>query len=128
MVEASAAARSGGEVAEVELFEDLDAVAHDAAGALDRPAQLCLFDRLDWYRLLATHCPPPGKLLVVRARGVQGSAWLFLAVRHPLAEGYANFYSLRFGAVGQSDAALLTPIAAALRDGGLAEVDLAPLE
>ena len=115
-------------MAEIELFEDLDAVARDAAGALDRPAQPSLFDRLDWFRLLAAHSPPPGKLLVLRARGAEGRAWLFLDVRHPLAEGYANFHTLRFDGIGRRDAALLTSIAAALRDGGLAEVDLAPLE
>ena len=115
-------------MAEITLFEDLDAVARDAAGALDRAAQPNLFNRLDWFRLLATHCPPPGKLLVLRARGVEGKAWLFLDVRHPLAECYANFYTLRFDAVGRRAPALLTAIAAALRDGGLAEVDLAWLE
>ena len=115
-------------MAEITLFEDLDAVARDAAGALDRAAQPSLFKRLDWYRLLAAHCPPIGKLLVLRARGGEGRAWLFLDVRHPLAESYSNFYSLRFDAIGVHDAALLTTIAAALRDGGLAEVDLAPLE
>lgn len=115
-------------MAEIELFEDLDAVARDAAGALDRPAQPSLFDRLDWFRLIAAHCPPPGKLLVLRSRDAEGSAWLFLDVRHPLAEGYANFPTLRFDVIGRRDAALLTAIAAALRDGGVAEVDLAPLE
>ena len=115
-------------MADIELFEDLDAVAHDAACALDRSAQPSLFDRLDWFRLLGRHCPPPGKPLAVRARAGGRQAWLFLAVRHPLAEGYANFYSLRFGAIGSQDEDLLTAIAAALRDGGLAEVDLAPLE
>jgi len=115
-------------VAEIELFEDLGAVARDAAGALDRPAQPSLFDRLDWFRLLAAHCPPTGKLLVLRARGGEGSAWLFLAVRHPFAGAYAHFHTLRFDAIGRRDAALLTAIAAALRDGGVAEVDLAPLE
>jgi CelD/BcsL family acetyltransferase involved in cellulose biosynthesis len=115
-------------VAEITLFEDLDAVARDAAGALDRDARPSLFDRLDWYRLLRQYCPPPGKLLVLRAREGRRRAWLFLAVRHPLAEGYANFYSLRFGAIGDQDEDLLTTIAAALRDGGLAEVDLAPVE
>jgi hypothetical protein len=115
-------------VAEVELFEDLDAVAHDAGGALDRSVQPSLFDRLDWFRLLAAYCPSPGKLLVLRAREGGRSAWLFLDLRHPLGDAFANFYSLRFGAVGRPDQDLLTAIAAALRDGGLAEVDLAPLE
>ena len=115
-------------MAEIELFEDLDAVARDAAGALDRPAQPSLFDRLDWFRLLAAHCPPPGKLLVLRARGAEGSAWLFLDLRHPLAGAYADCHTLRFDAIGRRDAALLTSIAAALRDGGVAEADLAPIE
>ena len=115
-------------MAEIALFEDLDAVARAAGDALDRAAQPRLSDRLDWYRLLERHCPPPGKLLAVQARGGGASAWLFLAVRHPIAEGYANFYSLRFGAIGAHDPELLAAIAAALRDGGLAETDLAPLE
>ena len=55
----------------IALFDDLDAVAADAAGALDRAAQPSLFDRLSWYRLIHDHCPPPGRLLVVRAGGGQ---------------------------------------------------------
>jgi CelD/BcsL family acetyltransferase involved in cellulose biosynthesis len=116
------------DVADIALLEDLDAVARDAPGALDRAAQPSLFDRLDWYRLLARHCPPPGKLFCLRARAGNRSAWLFLALRHPIADAYANFYSLRFGAIGRQDEDLLTAMAAALRDGGLAEADLAPLE
>lgn len=115
-------------MAEITLFEDLDDVARDAAGALDRAVRASLFDRLEWFRLLAAHCPPPGKLLVVKAQSGGRSAWLFLVVRHPLAEAYANFYSLRFDVAGSHDEDLLTAIAAALRDGGIAEVDLAPLE
>ena len=115
-------------MAEVTLYEDLDKVARDAGDALGREARTSLFDRLDWYRLLARHCPPEGKLLVLRAREGKRSAWLFAALRHPLAEGYANFYSLRFDAVGDHDEDLLTAIAAALRDGGVAEADFAPLK
>ena len=115
-------------VAEVELFEDLDAVARDAGGALDRAAQPALFDRLDWYRRLAEHSPPPGKLLVLRAQAGGRRAWLFLAVSHPAAKAYATWYSLRFGAIGDPDELLLTAIAATLRDGGIAEVELGPLE
>ena len=115
-------------MAEIALFEDLDAVAHDAAGKLDRAMRPSLFDRLDWFRLLAAHCPLPGKLLVVRARAGIRWAWLVLALRHPLAEGYANFYSLRFGPIGEPDEDLLVSIVAALRDGGIAEVELSPLE
>ena len=50
----------------IALFDDLDAVAADAAGALDRAAQPSLFDRLDWFRLIHDHCPPAGKLAVLR--------------------------------------------------------------
>ena len=52
----------------IALFDDLDAVAADAAGALDRAAQPSLFARLDWFRLLAEHCPPDGRLAVLRGR------------------------------------------------------------
>ena len=115
-------------MAEIILYEDLEKVARVAGDALGRDAQSSLFNRLDWYRLLCRHCPPEGKLLVLRAREDKRSAWLFAALRHPLAEGYANFYSLRFYVVGDHDEDLLTAIAAALRDGGVAEVDLAWLE
>jgi hypothetical protein len=46
----------------VRLFDDLDSVEADAAGALSRAAQPSIFDRLDWFRLLAKHCPPAGAL------------------------------------------------------------------
>lgn len=111
----------------VELFDDLDAAARDAAGALDRDAQPCLFARLDWFRLIRDHIPPPGKLLAMRGRAGAERAWLLLAVRHPYAEAYGSFYSLRFDAIGSRDAKLLTALAAALRDGGLAHVELAPM-
>lgn len=111
----------------VELFNDLDAVARDAAGALDRDARPCLFDRLDWFRLVRDHIPPPGKLLALRARAGGESAWLFLAVRLPYAEAYGGWYSLRFDAIGSRDPKLLTALAAALRDGGLAHIELAPI-
>jgi hypothetical protein len=115
-------------MAEITLYEDLEKVARDAGDALGRDAQPSLFNRIDWFRLLAGHCPPEGKPLVLRARDGGRNAWLFAALRHPLAEGYANFYSLRFDVVGDHDEDLLTAIAAALRDGGIAEVDLAWLE
>jgi hypothetical protein len=111
----------------VELFDNLEALAGDAAGALDREAQPCLFARLDWFRLVRDHCPPPGKLLGLRARAGGESAWLFLAVRIPYAEAYGSWYSLRFDAIGSRDPKLLTALAAALRDGGLGHIELAPI-
>jgi hypothetical protein len=103
---------------DVKLFDDLDAVAADANGALDRARQPALFDRLDWYRLLHRHCPPPGKLLALRA----ADDWLFLSVEGRAARAYANWYTLRFA--GGAHVAT----ARALRQLGLARVELAPLD
>jgi hypothetical protein len=87
---------------EVELFDSLTAAEADSAGALDRPASL--FDRLAWFRLVGEHCPPPGRLLVARARGGGGSAaWLFLAEHGGRAEAWRCWYSLRFGLVGDAE-------------------------
>jgi CelD/BcsL family acetyltransferase involved in cellulose biosynthesis len=111
----------------IALFHDLDSVASDAAGALDRDARPCLFDRLEWYRLLAAHCPPPGKLMVVRARDGKRAAWLFLAVNGHAAQAFAAWYSLRYNAVGDRDSDLLAGIAGRLRSEGIAKVTLAPI-
>ena len=108
----------------VELFDDWEAVARDAAGALDRRPSL--FERLTWYRLLADHCPPPGRLLAARAGNGDHAAWLFLARDGRRARPYANWYSLRFGLIG--DLRRGPDIAAALRRLGLASVELAPVE
>jgi hypothetical protein len=105
------------------LYEDLEAVAAAAAGALDRDAQPSLFARLSWFRLLRDHCPPPGRLLVVRA----GDAWLFLAVEGRTARAYAVWYSLRFDAVGTLERDVMTALGAALRKRGLARLVLAPI-
>ena len=112
----------------VALFETLDAVAADAGEALGRYAQPGLFDRLNWFRLLERHCPPPGKLTVLRAQAGDRRAWLLLAVDHPSAEPYAAWYSLRFGPIGDQSDDVMTALAAALRDGGLVSVMLAPME
>jgi CelD/BcsL family acetyltransferase involved in cellulose biosynthesis len=108
----------------IAFFNDLDAVAADAAGALDRGARACLFDRLDWFRLIAAHCPPPGDLLVVRG----GGSWLFLAVEGKHATAFAAWYSLRVGISGGQQSDVMTSIARALRARGLASVTLAPMD
>lgn len=107
---------------EVELFDSLDAVAADAGGAVDRSASL--FDRLDWFRLVAAHCPPPGRLLAARARSGERAAWLFLAEKDGRAEAWRCWYSLRFGLAGDSEGA--EPIAKALRKR-LSRLEIAPL-
>jgi hypothetical protein len=110
----------------VKLFDSVNEAAADAAGALDRRAQPSLYDRLDWYRLLAEHCPLPGRPIVARARQTSHEAWMFLAVDNRRASGWASWYSLRWRPIGEP--ALFRYILAALRDGGVAALDLAPLE
>jgi Acetyltransferase (GNAT) domain len=108
----------------IALFDDLEAVAAAAGGALDRAAQPSLFDRLAWFRLIRDHCPPPGRLLAARA----GDAWLFLAEEGREARAYTAWYSLRFNAVGALRGDAMTSLAAALRERGLARIELAPVE
>jgi len=110
---------------EVELFDDLDAAERDSAGALDRAALPCLFDRIEWYRLLADHCALPGKPIVARARHMQRRAWMFLAVEDSQANAWANWYSLRWRPIG--DPELFRHILAAFRDGLVPALDVAPL-
>jgi hypothetical protein len=109
----------------IALFDDLDAVAADAGGALDRAAEPCLFRRLDWFRLIRDHAPPPGKLQVLGASDGSRKAWLFLARQGWRANAYATWYSLRFDAAGSHDPAMLAGLASGAR--GLGRVELAPL-
>lgn len=110
---------------EVKLFDDLDDVEHDAAGALERAAQPSLFDRFAWFRLTQAYCPPAPKPLVVRASDGDHRAWLFLSVAGGRAQALASWYSLRFGAIGS--APLLPDIVGALRERRLTVVELYPL-
>lgn len=112
----------------IKLFGDLDAVAADAAGGLDRAAQPLLFDRLDWYRRVAEHCAPPGRLLVAQAEGDGSRAWLFLVVEGGHGRSLACWYSLRTNVVYQGKAEdILESIAIELRKSGLARLSLYPL-
>jgi CelD/BcsL family acetyltransferase involved in cellulose biosynthesis len=111
---------------EVELHHDWDAVAQAAHGALGRASCPSLFERLSWFRLIADHAPPPGRLLAVHARSGEASAWLFLAVEGGCARAFANWYSLRFSAIG-GDATLLKALAASLRRQKLDRIELQPL-
>lgn len=120
---------------EVELFDDLDAVERDAAGALDRAARPSLFERLDWYRLTTTHAAPPGRPLILRARQGDASAWLFLAVEGSRARALASWYTLHYGAVfASADGAEAHRLARAMaralrrRRPSIGVVDLHPLE
>lgn len=82
---------------EVELFDDLDAVAHDAAGALDRAHQSSLHDRLDWFSLTREEIAPDTRLVIARAEEGDHRAWLFLADdAGRRAEALASWYTLAF--------------------------------
>jgi Acetyltransferase (GNAT) domain len=83
-----------------ELFDDFDAAALAARGALDRETQPYLFDRLEWFKTLWAHCPPGKAPLIARARAENCDAWLFLArtdERSAIALG--NWYSLAYRAI-----------------------------
>jgi len=113
----------------IELYDNLEAVARDADGALDRAARPSLYERIDWFRLISRHCAPPGQLLVARARSADGrSAWLFLAVKGRQATAWAAWYSLRAGFAGNRDSDVMTAIARALKERGLASIEIAPVE
>jgi CelD/BcsL family acetyltransferase involved in cellulose biosynthesis len=111
----------------IALFDDLDAVAADAGGGLDRAAQPSIFSRLAWFRLIHDHCPPKGKLAVLRAREGDRNAWLFLAAEGRTASAYTAWYSLRYDAQGSRDSDVMTSLAAAVRASGIARVTLAPV-
>ncbi|HEX8256941.1 MAG TPA: GNAT family N-acetyltransferase, partial [Allosphingosinicella sp.] len=76
--------------------------------------------------LLQCHAPPPGKLVVARAERGGERAWLFLGLEQLRARAYVNWYSLRFAAIGEGE--LVTAIARALKFGGVAQVELSPIE
>jgi len=112
----------------IALFDDLDAVAADAAGALDRARQPSLYARLDWFRLLHAYCPPEGQLTVLRGEREGRKTWLFLAIAQGTARAYGAWYSLRYAAPGDSQADVMTSLARNLRERGIARVSLAPVE
>jgi len=114
---------------EVELFDDLDAVERDAAGALGRTARASLFERLAWFRLIERHTPPEGRLLALRAQTMGAKAWMFLALNGNQARSYANWYSLRASAIADSAEAMdALPAALRRRRPAIARVELYPLE
>ncbi len=102
---------------EVELFDDLDAIARDAAGALDRSAQKHLYDRLDWFRLTCAHVLERARIVVARASDGDRRGWLFLIDRGGRrAEALASWYTLAFRPIfaGAPDAPTQTALIAAI--------------
>ena len=106
----------------MEQHDDWASVERAAAGALDRARRPSIFERLSWFRLVAEHAPPPGTLAALRC----ARTWLFLSVEGRQARAFANWYSLRFSAVGD-DRDALQAIAATLRRRPIDTVDLYPL-
>ncbi|WP_232476072.1 GNAT family N-acetyltransferase [Flavisphingomonas formosensis] len=116
---------------DVRMFDDLDAVARDAEGALDRMARPSLYDRIDWLRLTRAHVLPEAVPLIARAALGAGRCWLFLrAARGGRAEAYASWYTLRFAPVFAGPEALHAPLLGALARalrGRFSGIDLAPM-
>jgi CelD/BcsL family acetyltransferase involved in cellulose biosynthesis len=111
------------------IFRDMDAAARDAGGALDRRARPWLFDRLDWFRLVADHTPG-GEPLVIRSEEDAGRAWLFLARHGNGARALSNWYCLRFGTVVEARNGAtpsLDTLAAGLRKAGIRRLLLSPM-
>jgi hypothetical protein len=115
--------------AQVEAFDDLDAVARDAGGALDRAARAEMFERLDWFRWFMTSRRHPGKLLALRARNDVARGWLFLSKEGAKAAPLSNWYSLRCGPVieGAQSESVLDGLVEGLRRAGVGELALSPL-
>jgi CelD/BcsL family acetyltransferase involved in cellulose biosynthesis len=90
--------------ASVEWFDDVDALAADAGGSLDRARQLSLYDRLDWFRLTHRHVRPDARLAILRVRTADAAAWLFLIDEgHRRASPLGSWYTLRFAPVFAGD-------------------------
>jgi CelD/BcsL family acetyltransferase involved in cellulose biosynthesis len=115
--------------ADVAIFEDLDAAGRDAGGALD--ARQSLFERLDWFRLIDRYAPPPGRRLIIRGAAGRSRAWLFLARDGANAGPLANWYSLRFGPIVDTEdgaPAAIEAVAAGLRKAGVSRLSLSPID
>lgn len=110
-------------------FDNLDAVAADADGKLDRSQQQWMFDRLDWFRLTEKYTPK-GDVTVIKAEHDSAQAWLFLAKSGYFATLMTNWLCLRSGIVysGNPDKPLLTDeLAGELRRSDIHHIYLEPL-
>jgi hypothetical protein len=95
-----------------ELFDDFGSATQSAQDRLDRAHQPILFDRLTWFRMLWTHCPPGEFPMIARTRAENCDAWLFLANQDGRnATALANWYTLSFRPIFTGDVALGTKAA-----------------
>jgi len=115
-----------------EIFGNLTDAAPLGRRMLTRETQPLPFDRFEWFEAIATHCPPPGRTLIVRARAANTDCWLFLMRDGQTARGLASWYTLRFAPVFTGDPpetarrAMLTAIARRM-PRGLATLELSPM-
>lgn len=87
----------------VKWLDDWDRIAAAAGDALDRAHQPCIFDRLDWYRLMGEHLYPGKPPSVLRA-GSKG--WLFLIGKGRQGISLSKWYGLSWRAIVDDDASL----------------------
>lgn len=127
---APSAVSIGAQQGEVRLFTDLEAVAVDAAGALDRARQPSPYATIEWLRLTRDHILADDALIAARAAIGGDRAWLFLKAGGTKGEAFASWYTLSFAPVYDAPEAtrdaLVQAIARALRPR-LARITLAPM-
>ena len=114
---------------DIALFHDLELAGEDAGAGLGRTAQPSLFDRLDWYRLVADDLPEV-RPAVLRVRNGVGRCWLFLAAGKRYASSLNNGYALRYGPVVEAAPGAPAPLAGlarGLRRAGISHVHFSPM-
>jgi hypothetical protein len=117
-----------------ELLSELDAPGLDPTGHLTRLEQRNLFDRIDWFRCVATHNSESAPI-VARVASEGMLAWLFLTRTDGGAAALANWYTMAFRPVysGEPDDArklqMLTAIARRLASAHprIASITLSPV-
>ncbi len=117
-----------------ELLSEIDTVGVDPTRQLGRDAQKNLFDRREWFALVADHMPENAPI-IARASSEGTLAWLFLTRSGEHAAGLANWYTMAFRPLfsGNPDAqrqgAMLTAVARrlAVARPAIASITLAPV-
>jgi Acetyltransferase (GNAT) domain len=117
-----------------ELLSELDAAGVDPTRQLERAAQANLFDRRDWFSLVAEHLPDAAPI-IARASSEGALAWLYLTRNGNRVSGLSNWYTMAFRPVlaGDGDTTrhriMLTAIARRLAAAspGIATITLSPV-
>jgi Acetyltransferase (GNAT) domain len=117
-----------------ELLSEIDTISVDPTRQLARDAQGNLFDRREWFALVANHMPENSPI-IARASSEGALAWLFLTRSGDRVTGLANWYTMAFRPLysGDSDPArqqmMLTAVARRLAAArpAIASITLAPV-